>query len=141
MITSFAIVAASDAGGLGTRTVTIVGFASLFGDAFSMAISEFLAVRTDSTLNPDRRLYPVISGINCFLAFVSCGLVPILTYIMTASLLSCASFSVTALMLLGAARAGVSSTPLLASLLETAILGAAAGGIAYGVGMLAHSLA
>ena len=105
-----------------------------------MAISEFLAVRTERTLRPERDLRPILSGVNCFLAFVACGLVPILTYLATASLLSCASFSVTALMLLGAARAGVSSAPLLGSLLETAVLGTAAGGIAYGVGVLAHTV-
>ena len=136
VITSFAIVAASDAGDLGNRAVIIVGFASLFGDATSMAVSEALAVRTDAA-----RLYPVLAGASCFAAFVACGLVPLFTYLATASLVSCASFSVTTLMLLGATRARLASAPLLTGLLETASLGAAAGGIAYGVGLLAHAVA
>ena len=141
VITSFAIVAASDAGRLGNRIVVIVGFASLFADATSMAISEFLAVRTDAAVREDGRLlYPVLSGASCFAAFVACGLVPLLTYLATTSLLSCASFSVTTLMLLGATRARVTSVPLLGALLETASLGGVAGGIAYGVGLLAHAV-
>jgi VIT1/CCC1 family predicted Fe2+/Mn2+ transporter len=142
VVTSFAIVAASDAGRLGNRAVIIVGFASLFGDATSMAVSETLAVRTDAALRGDAaRLYPVLAGASCFAAFVACGLVPLLSYLATASLVSCAAFSVTTLMLLGATRARLASTPLLTGLLETASLGAAAGGIAYGVGLLAHAVA
>lgn len=140
VITSFAIVAASHVGDLGTKTVVIVGFASLFADAGSMAISEYLAVRTDDSLRPETALRPLLSAVSCFAAFVACGLVPLLTYLATASLLSSAAFSVTTLMLLGAARARVSREPLVRTLLETAALGSVAGGIAYGVGVLSHRL-
>lgn len=139
-ITSFAIVAACDVGNLGTRAAAIVGFASLFADAGSMGCSEYLAVRADAALRQNTALRPVLSGVSCFAAFVVCGLVPLLTYLASTSLLSCASFSVTTLMLLGAVRAGVSSEPLVSTLLETATLGGLAGGIAYGVGLLSHRI-
>lgn len=140
IITCFAVVAASSAGGFSKSVVTVIGFASLFGDATSMMISEYLAVRTDDSLRKNTALHPLLSAASCFAAFVVCGLVPLLTYLVTVSLLSSAAFSVTALILLGAARACVSREPLVHTLLETAALGTVAGAVAYGVGVLTHRL-
>lgn len=138
IITSFVIVAASDVGELGRETVVIVGFASLFADAFSMGISEYLAVDSERSTNPALR--PILSGWTCFVAFVVCGLVPLSTYLLTSSLLSSASFSFTTLVLLGAARGRVEDVIMLGPVLQTAALGSVAGGVAYAVGMLSHSL-
>lgn len=140
VITSFAIVAASDVGDLGARTVVVVGFSSLVADAASMAASEYLAVSAEDALRAETALRPILSGVTCFLSFVTCGLVPLLTYLTTSSLVSCASFSITTLMLLGAGRAMLSNEALVRTLVQTATLGSIAGGIAYGVGALSHRL-
>jgi VIT1/CCC1 family predicted Fe2+/Mn2+ transporter len=136
IVTSFVIVVASDVGDLGTKTVAIVGFASLFADGTSMGISQYLAVSSERAQNLAAR--PLQSGATCFLAFVACGLVPLLTYLASASLVSCAAFSFTTLVLLGAARSWAEATPLLSPVLQTAALGSVAGGVAYAVGLLTH---
>ena len=140
IVTSFAIVAASDVGELGKRAVVVVGFASLVADAGSMAASEYLAVSANRALQGNPKLRPLLAGVTCFAAFATCGLVPLLTYLLTSSLLSSASFSVTALVLLGAARAKVADEPLVRTFVQTAALGSAAGAVAYGVGLLSHRL-
>ena len=43
-------------------------------------------------------------------------------------------------MILGAVRTFVSEEPLLYGLLQTSLLGSLAGGVAYGVGLLAYQL-
>ena len=146
VITSFAIVAACDVGDLGVRAVALVGFTSLAADAASMGASTYLAVSAERALlvsqgNGVARLNPVVSGITCFVAFVTCGMVPLGVYLTTASLLSSASFSVVALALLGAARARVANEALLRAFGETTLLGVAAGAVAYGVGILAYNVA
>ena len=146
VITSFTIVAASDVGGLGTRAVAVVGFASLLADATSMGASEFLSVSAERAATADvslslssrvsdaRRLVPPVrAGVVCFASFVVWGCVPIVLYLATTRLLACAVLSLVELMLLGAARARLSGEPLLLGLGQTALLGAAAGAVAYGV--------
>lgn len=140
IVTSFAIVAASDVAMLERGAVVVVGFASLVADAGSMAASEYLAVSTERALQRTSYYYPLLSAVACFAAFATCGLVPLGTYLLTASLLSSAAFSITTLVLLGAARAKVADEPLVRTFAQTALLGSAAGGVAYGVGVLSHRL-
>lgn len=136
IITSFAIVAATRAGTLGDRTVSVVGFASLLADGTSMGVSTYLAESAERALQDGRQLQAALSGAVCFGAFVTCGAVPLVVALYVESLVSSAAFSLVALMLLGAARTRATGEPLLRGFFETTLLGAAAGGVAYGVGAL-----
>lgn len=148
VITSFTVVAGASAGGLSTRVVLIVGASSVLADGLSMGISEYLgsvAARAERRARGDamtRASHPIVLGAACLASFVACGVVPIAVFLVAnASLLSCAMFSLVELMLLGAARTRATSEPLLWGLGQTALLGAAAGGVAYGVGMATSTFA
>jgi VIT1/CCC1 family predicted Fe2+/Mn2+ transporter len=145
VITSFAIVAASDVGGVDRTGVAVIGFANLFADATSMGVGTYLSVNAERALLVSKRedvtrLRPVAAGTTCFVAFVACGLVPLGVYLATASLLSSASFAVVTLALLGTARARVADEALLRAFGETTLLGVVAGGVAYGVGVLTQRI-
>jgi VIT1/CCC1 family predicted Fe2+/Mn2+ transporter len=147
IITSFAIAAGAHAAGFSMDVVFVIGTSSLLADGLSMGISEYISSSgaraermKDGTLQKwDTR--PLSLGLSCFTSFVTCGSVPVATYLLThGNLLSCAMFSIACLMLLGSARTSLSGEPLLLGFAQTTILGSAAGGVAYGVGTLMHSL-
>ena len=138
VVTSFAIVAGASAGALSSRTVVIVGTSSLLADGVSMGVSEYLS---SSAHTPDAPS-PVYLGVVCFLSFVLCGAVPITAYLAAQnSLVASAASAFAALITLGAARARVAGGDILLGVVQTAILGGAAGLVAYAVGMLAANFA
>lgn len=138
VITSFAVVAGASAGGLGKDAVWVVGASSVLADGLSMGVSEFLSSSAEqargvasSTASPS----PTILGLACFASFVVCGAVPVLLFLATqGAVLACACFSLVELMLLGVARTQFTKEALWRGVLQTSLLGAAAGGVAYGVG-------
>ena len=137
VITSFAIVAGAFAGGLARRTVVVVGTSSVFADGLSMGVSEYLssyATRRAAASDDAQSESPLLLGFACFVAFVFGGAIPLVTYLFTEKILTCAIFGLLCLMILGAARTWVSHEPILVGLLQTSLLGAAAGAVAYLVG-------
>lgn len=142
VITSFAIVAGGHGGDLSMRSIIILGVASILADGFSMGISEYLsstshvaAVYRDLAVAKPR---PGVLGLVCFFSFVVCGAVPILTFwASSGSILACAMFSLAELMALGASRTFISKEDLLFGLVQTALLGTVAGGVAYAAGYTA----
>ena len=147
-ITSFAIVAGSDASGVAWSVVTVIGVSSLLADGLSMGISEFLsstslrAQREVSSGPASSGASPALLGASCFAAFVVCGAVPLGAYLLLfQSVVGCVSIVILELMALGAARTcGGSSEPVLEAVAQTLLLGGAAGSVAYGTGYLAHRL-
>ena len=132
VVTSFAIVAGSFAGALSSSVVVILGFSSVLADGLSMGISEYLSTATDRTVWP---------AVACFASFVVCGLVPIGVYLATdGDAVACVVFVIAELMGLGVARACATGTSAVHGLVETTLLGAVAGGVAYGVGRAAASV-
>lgn len=141
VITSFAIVASVGATSLSTRVVAIVGSASVLADGTSMGISEFLSSTAEaSSSSQPSRLSAARLGIACLLSFIVSGCIPILVYITTTSLLSCAMFSLVELMILGALRTRFSGEALLHGVFQTTVLGAFAGGVAYAAARVADEL-
>ena len=146
VITSFAIVAGVHAGGLAVSALWIVGVSSLVADGLSMGISEYLSSASarakGEQLTGEDGAHPARLGLACFASFVLCGAVPTVLYAVTAGrLLAVAMFSLVELMLLGGARTLATGEAPLWGLVQTAALGGAAGGVAYGVGLLVHDLA
>lgn len=143
VVTSFTVVAGVYAGGLAQRVALIVGTSSVLADGLSMGVSEFLSSEsTQANIDNNASVQDVRGGrapawwlgILCFTSFVICGAVPIVTFLLSnGSLLATAMFSLVELMLLGAGRTLQSREPLLLGLFQTSLLGAAAGGVAYGV--------
>lgn len=135
-ITSFAVVAGADAGALGASAALVVGASSVLADGLSMGVSEYLSSTSERAAGRDGAR-PVLLGLACFASFVACGAVPLAVFVLATGrrLLAAAMFALVELMLLGARRTRFTDEPLLVGLAQTAALGAAAGGVAYGVGV------
>ena len=150
VITSFAIVAGADAGELGLAAVLVVGSSSLLADGLSMGVSEYLSAAAERAASGAASGAGGGAGAarprggrarraSRVLRLVACGAVPLAVYAISTGLLAAAAFALVALMLLGAGRARATGEPLLLGLSQTALLGAAAGGVAFGVGRAGHA--
>src|SRR5919108_821226 len=87
IITTFAVVAGVAGGGLSLRVVLIIGAANLFADGLSMAVGNYLSIRShESVLEaqdlPEEEAFPFRHAGATFLAFVSAGTVPLLPYML-----------------------------------------------------------
>jgi VIT1/CCC1 family predicted Fe2+/Mn2+ transporter len=133
-ITAFAIVAGAAGGELGVAAVGVLGLSNVLADGLSMGVSEYLSADAEARAGGDAAAGAALrSALACFGAFVATGLVPVGLFVLARSLLACAFFTLAQLLLLGAARARATGEPLLRGVAQTGLLGAAAGGVAYGV--------
>ena len=140
VITSFAVAAGASLTASPRETAAIVGFSSLVADGLSMGVSEYLSSASEAAMT-SRVGQPILLGLTCFLAFVSCGTVPLFLFVVArARLVAAAGGSLVLLLLLGAGRARVGGGRLLADAGLTAALGALAGAAAYGVAVAAEAL-
>jgi VIT1/CCC1 family predicted Fe2+/Mn2+ transporter len=82
IITTFAVISGVVGAGLATRVILILGIANLLADGFSMAASNYLAIRsrTESGIVPDRAA-AVRHGAVTFVAFVVAGAVALLAFL------------------------------------------------------------
>ena len=133
-ITAFAIVAGAAGGALGVAAVGILGLSNVLADGLSMGVSEYLSSSAEAAAGGGGGASPGRLGAACFASFVVTGLVPVGLYVLVESLAACAFFTLAQLFLLGAGRARATGEPLLVGVVQTGALGAAAGGVAYGVG-------
>ncbi len=150
IITTFAVVAGVTGGGLSAITVLILGFASLFADGFSMAISNYLGTKSEKEFLEAQHQpevgheRPLRNSVVTFFSFVIAGVVPILPFLVIFASPSNFSYSIgvslIALFLIGAFRTVFTRKNWFTSGLEMLILGGVAAGIAYGVGFLIRSL-
>jgi vacuolar iron transporter family protein len=87
IITTFAVVAGVAGGGLSLRVVLIIGAANLAADGLSMAVGNYLSIRShESVLEaqdlPEEETFPARHAFATFLAFVSAGSVPLVPYLL-----------------------------------------------------------
>ncbi len=85
IITTFAVVAGVSGGGLPLQVVLIIGAANLFADGLSMAVGNYLAIRShESVLEaqnlPEEESSPFRHGLATFAAFVLAGVLPLVPY-------------------------------------------------------------
>lgn len=155
-VTTFAVVAASAGAGLNSTVIIILGLANLIGDGFSMGASAYLSAKSERDLK--RRLHeeagkngefvhgetPFSDGLATFIAFVTVGFVPVVTYVVDALLglhtdgqtLFYISSAITGLtfIAIGLLKARVTKTGRIRAALETFVLGAIAAGMSYALG-------
>ncbi len=88
-ITTFAVVAGAMGASLSSSIVLILGFANLFADGFSMAVSNYLSTKsqleihrhhTDYKFIKREAKHPVKSASATFLSFFVIGLIPLLSF-------------------------------------------------------------
>lgn len=157
-ITTFAVVAGAIGASLSSGIVLILGLANLIADGFSMAISNYLSVKSENELSKDKKQnkfinqeakHPIKTGLATFISFFIVGLIPLISFILSlfipevknyqfeiASILTGLSF-----FLIGAIKGKiVNKHPLFASL-ETFVIGGIAAILAFAVGYFLQGLA
>ena len=149
IITTFAVVAGVAGGGLSLRVVLIVGAANLVADGLSMAVGNYLSIRShESVLEaqdlPEEEAFPARHAIATFLAFVLAGAVPLMPYVFQALPFDrfIASIAVTfgAMFVVGASRAFIANVRWWKAGLEMLGLGALVALLAYASGGLVARL-
>jgi VIT1/CCC1 family predicted Fe2+/Mn2+ transporter len=139
-VTTFAVVAGAQGGGLGPKTALILGFANLFADGISMGVSSYLGEESEDEVHHiQKKLRAFGRSLITFLAFISVGCVPLFAYIYafalgkgesssftTATILAGVSFA-----FIGFVKAKVVGRNLFRSLIETIALGGVAATASY----------
>jgi vacuolar iron transporter family protein len=148
IITTFAVVAGVAGGGLPARVVFICGVANLFADGLSMAVGNYLSIRSHESVliaegRPEEEAYPWRHGLATLLAFVAAGALPLLPYLLPgASGRFVASLVLTLLSLfgIGALRAVIGEARWWSAGAEMLALGAVVAAVAYASGAFIASL-
>jgi vacuolar iron transporter family protein len=149
IITTFAVVAGVAGGGLSPRVVLICGVANLLADGLSMAVGNYLSIRSYESVReaqglPEEEASPARHGWATFVAFVGAGALPLVPYLMPTGGADRFGMSIglayVALFAIGAARTFVSTVRWWTGGLEMLILGAAVTAVAYASGALIANL-
>jgi vacuolar iron transporter family protein len=149
IITTFAVVAGVAGGGLSLRVVLIIGAANLVADGLSMAVGNYLAIRShESVLEaqdlPEEETFPTRHAIATFLAFVSAGAVPLLPYMLPGlpvdRFIASIALTLAAMFVIGALRALIANVRWWKAGVEMLSLGAVVALLAYASGGLVARL-
>ena len=83
-VTTFAIVAGAIGASLSSNIILILGFANLFADGFSMAVSNYFSNKSDRELNLKKKFEktPIKSAMATFLSFITIGFIPLFFFVL-----------------------------------------------------------
>jgi VIT1/CCC1 family predicted Fe2+/Mn2+ transporter len=84
-VTTFAVVAGAIGAGLSSAIILILGFANLFADGFSMAVSNYMSRKSemDFTKKIDLGKSPLKSASVTFVSFVLVGFIPLIFFVLS----------------------------------------------------------
>jgi vacuolar iron transporter family protein len=153
-ITTFAIVAGVMGAALSSTIVLILGFANLFADGFSMAVSNYLATKSQKDLysrhkhSHSHNKKPKKTAFVTFISFVMIGFIPLISFVLapTHSFIEQYKFQLSivltgiAFIIVGYAKGKVSNKSCVKSSLETLVIGSVAALIAFSVGYFLRML-
>ncbi len=152
-ISTFAVVAGVVGASLSSSVVLILGFANLFADGFSMAVSNYLSNKSQSDLNKIHRnkhriKNPRRTALATFSAFILIGLIPLLSFLFAPlsdfinnnKFLLSAFLTGIAFLIIGSFKGKVIGKHWIRSALETLLIGGIAALIAYFVGYLLRGI-
>jgi VIT1/CCC1 family predicted Fe2+/Mn2+ transporter len=147
-VTTFAVIAGTVGASLNPSIVLILGFANLFADGFSMAISNYLAAKSQTALDGFIHKNPVKAASVTFGAFVAVGFIPLLsfviapvsTFVAAHEFLLSSVLTAVAFVLIGWVKGDVVGKQRTQSALETLCVGGVAALIAFCVGYLLKGL-
>jgi len=153
-ITTFAIVSGAIGASLSSAIVLILGFANLFADGFSMAISNYLSTKSQNDLltkhkHPHFHIRnPKKTALATFAAFVIIGFIPLLSFVLSLFIPALQESQFTysilltavAFLIIGYNKARITEKGKARSCLETLVVGGIAALIAYGVGFFLRGL-
>lgn len=145
IVTTFAIVAGVAGAELSAAIVLILGFSNIVADGFSMAASNYLAIRSRSSVEMETtgiitEPYPLRHASATFAAFIAAGCLPLLAYLLPippqSRFATASVFAAVALFSIGASRSLLGRQSWWASGLEMLALGGTAASVAYLIGHL-----
>jgi len=82
-VTTFAVVSGVIGASLTSSVVLILGFANLFADGFSMAISNYLSTKSRNEISKCK-LSESKSALATFIAFLAVGIIPLISFVVAA---------------------------------------------------------
>jgi VIT1/CCC1 family predicted Fe2+/Mn2+ transporter len=149
-VTTFAVVAGAIGASLSSSIILILGFANLFADGFSMAISNYLSNKSDRELNKNKKCNkrPSNSAIATFFSFILIGFIPLLFFVLASfnknllenAFLYSIFLTAIAFLLVGFIKGNVTGKRKIYSAFETLLIGGIASIIAFGVGHFLKNL-
>src|SRR3989338_6099006 len=86
-VTTFAVVAGVIGASLSSSIVLILGFANLFADGFSMAVSNYLSKKSENEINSshahkhEHKKNPRKTALVTFISFLIVGFIPLLSFV------------------------------------------------------------
>jgi VIT1/CCC1 family predicted Fe2+/Mn2+ transporter len=147
IVTSFAVISGVEGARLSVEAMIIIAVVNLLADGFSMAASNFSAIRSLGEVQGISRgsVEPTLHALATFLAFIIFGSMPVLGFLL-ASIIAPDPFLISALItgctlfLLGAIRSLVSHRRWYSTGMETLAIGVTASLVAYFCGKFMASL-
>lgn len=155
VVTTFAIVAGVMGASLGSAVVLILGFANLFADGFSMAVSNYLSNKSGIELRRHRGVkfsnegkIPMKTGLATFISFLFVGFIPLIPFVLAIfiPLIKEYQFSLSiiltgfAFLIIGSVKGKIIQKHYIKSAIETLFFGGIAAIIAFFVGYFIRSL-
>jgi VIT1/CCC1 family predicted Fe2+/Mn2+ transporter len=143
-VTTFAVVAGVMGASLSSATVLIMGFANLFADGFSMAVSDYVSIKSRNELLKKQDKHPAKGALATFFSFLVIGFIPLLSFVIAT--LSKNNFIIQnqfkysmlltalALFVIGWLEGEVTGKHKLKSALRVLLIGGIAATLAFGVG-------
>ena len=149
-ITTFAIVSGVMGAGLSSSIVLILGFANLFADGFSMAVSNYFSTKSRNEIDQKNEKNQLKTAFATFVSFFLVGFIPLISFVIAAisknSSLIANQFSysilLTALALFGVGwfKGKITNNKKWKSAIQTLVIGGIAALLAFVVGYLINSL-
>lgn len=151
-VTTFAVVAGAVGANLSSAIILILGFANLFADGFSMAISNFMSKKSEIELdskNKDSKKSPLKSATVTFISFILVGFIPLLFFVLALfypnlldnAFLYSSILTGVAFFLVGSIKGFVTGKHKVYSAFETFFIGAIASVLAFLTGHFLRNLA
>ncbi len=150
-VTTFAVVAGAIGASLSSAVVLILGFANLFADGFSMAVSNYLSNKSDRDLNKHKIFdkKPSKAALATFVSFVVIGFIPLLFFVLALvypslldrAFLFSSVLTGIAFLFVGFVKGNITQKSKSYSAFETFLVGGIASLIAFLVGYLLRSIA
>jgi len=142
-VTTFAVIAGAIGASLNPGIVVVLGFANLFADGFSMAVSNYLSMKSSNDLMETGK-NPLKTAFATFISFIFVGFIPLFSFVAAffSSYINDRKFLISiiltgsAFLFIGWVRAAVVKKGHLKSALETLCIGGIAAVIAFVVGFL-----
>jgi len=153
-ITTFAVISGVVGASLSANIVLILGFANLFADGFSMAVSNYLAVKTERETHRGRqhhhRKNPIKTATATFISFFVIGFIPLLSFVVAAitgseylaknQFIYSAILTAVAFIIVGSTKGGIVGKNRFTSAIKTLLIGSVAAALAFGAGYLVSML-